>query len=180
MNKEEWRGSRPCKFRGGIQISSLSNRSRKDLLAPSAEYTLKSISPRFSKRHFPEKLSPVVSTWKSGAKLVQLDAASFIREKTSEVSNIINPGKQTSRLLRSSVTQSNLNTNKKSSLTRQNKQDQFITNEEKLEVQNILSWEKSVLLSVRPSHQSPEPGFQSRADRCAARLSQVMRNKIIC
>lgn len=169
MNKEEWRGSRPCKFRGGIQITSLSNKSHKDLLAPSPEYTLKSISPRFSKRHYPEKLSPVTSSWKSGAKFVQLNADNFVKEKSSEISHMIK-----------SVTQSNLNKNFKLSLKLKNKQDQYITNEEKLEVQNLFAWEKSVLSSVRPSHHSPEPGFQSRADRCAARLSQVMRNKIIC
>lgn len=174
-NIHEWPGSRPCKFKGGLQILPNSNKSCKDLLTPSENFTLKSLSPRYSKRHFPEKLSPVQSDWKSSARFVHLDAATFVKEKVSEISFTIKTKHSNFRLLKSPVS-----LKYKKSVKNLTGSINPLANEEKLEVEKLFEWEKLILETQKPIHQSPEPGFQSRADRCSARLSQIMRNKRFC
>jgi len=173
--KQEWPGSRSCKFKGGLQISPNSNKSCKDLLTPPENFYIKSLSPRYSKRHFPEKLSTVKSNWKSSSRLVHLDAVSFAREKNLEISLTIKAKNSNPRLPKSPVS-----LRYKKSLKTFNESMRPPVDIEKLEVEKLFEWEKLTLETQKPIHQSPEPGFQSRADRCSAILTQKMRNKIFC
>jgi hypothetical protein len=170
----EWIGSHPQKFKGGIQIVKHKSPQTYNILTPSPDFSLKSIDNKPSKRHFPLKLSPVDSNQRFSNRFVELNSINFQREKRNEIfmltrSPNVKKKNLTSKLMKFKNLSEKRTFNEKSKSER-----------DQIEVLKLDDWEEQVLRTCINSPQMESQGFNSRTDRCAARLSQIMRNKLFC
>lgn len=175
----DWIGSKPQKFRGGIQITRYSPQQSYNILSPPCDFSMKSIDNKASKRHFPMKLSPVNTNIRSSDYILHSNPAE--KRKHADIDYFLNPSKKTSEKVPKNLSKvSNFNKHKKKYHFTKTEKHQIKSQRDQVEVLKLDDWEERVMRTCVSSPDKHVIGFNSRTDRCAARLSQIMRNKLFC
>ena len=127
------------------------------------------------------KLSPVSTNIRSSDYILHSNSGKI--HKHADIDYFLNPGKKTSKKIPQTLTKvasPHKHKHKKKYQFKKMEKDQIKSQRDQVEVLKLDDWEERVMRTCVSSPDKHIIGFNSRTDRCAARLSQIMRNKLFC